>query len=120
MSACTAYPRGHCGGTEEVGDTNLITSFSINGEHIPETFSERRGCVLRASVAVLMGSNSQGLRGRIKAHLQGKCLTIFSRPSPLRAWRGLFDHAWEVRPRKFAVWGSKTTHLGMCRVGYSF
>ena len=51
-----ATPRGHCGGPKEVevGDTSLFTSFSLSGEYIPDIFSERRGCVLRASVAVLM------------------------------------------------------------------
>jgi hypothetical protein len=32
-----------------VGDTRLLTGFSINSEHFPDIFSEPRGCVLRAS-----------------------------------------------------------------------
>jgi len=55
ISACSTYPRGH-GGTEdvEVGDTSLLTSFSINGEYSSITFSARRGWLLTASVAFLM------------------------------------------------------------------
>jgi len=37
-----------------VEDTRLFTGFSIGGELTPDTLSERRGCVLRASVRILM------------------------------------------------------------------
>src|SRR5215208_7521729 len=38
----TTRPRGHGGGAEdvEVGDTSLLTNFSIGGEHNSDTLSE--------------------------------------------------------------------------------
>jgi len=65
MSACSTYPRGHGGRPHDVqvGDTEPFTSFSFNGEHIPNTFSERRGCLLRASSRILMYGTPQGEGG---------------------------------------------------------
>jgi len=34
----------------------LLTSFSTDGEHTPNTFSEARGSILRASAAILMAT----------------------------------------------------------------
>jgi hypothetical protein len=37
------------------GDTNRLTSLSIDGEYTSNTLSEPRGSVLRASVSILWG-----------------------------------------------------------------
>ena len=43
-------PRGHGGtGDVEVGDTSLLTSFSMSGEYTSNTLSERREWLVRAS-----------------------------------------------------------------------
>jgi hypothetical protein len=54
------------------GDADLLTIFNINGEGASLTSSERRGCVLRASVQNLMGGYSSGVQGQIKAPFAGK------------------------------------------------
>jgi hypothetical protein len=38
----------------EVGDTSVLTRFTANREYTSITFSERRGCILRASPTLLM------------------------------------------------------------------
>jgi hypothetical protein len=61
------------GGPEdvEVGDTSLLTSFSLGGEYTSDTLSERRGSILRASVAILMLGDLSGTQGQIKAPFAG-------------------------------------------------
>jgi len=74
-----------------VGDTSLFTVFSINGEHIPDIFSERRGSILRASVRILMVEYLPRATVVLKGLFAGKMLHTFSsKPSPLRVGgRGL-------------------------------
>ena len=88
MSACSTYPRGHGGGTEDVdvGHMSLLTILSIDGEHRPDTFSERRGFVLRASVEILMVRYPTRREGQIKAPFAGKSARSLFKVTPIRAW----------------------------------
>jgi hypothetical protein len=59
-----------------------LTTFSMNGEHISYTPSERRGCLLRAWAVILMVGAAPALKhtGQTKAPFAGNCST----PSPQR------------------------------------
>jgi len=72
-AARTRYPRGHEGGTEDlqVQDSGYLTSFSIDGEYMPDTLWEPREWLLRASVAILMLGDLSGTQGQIKAPFAG-------------------------------------------------
>jgi hypothetical protein len=76
------YPLVH-GDTKnvEVGDTRKLTGFSLNGEYLPDTFSEPRGSDLRASEQNLMDGELSRNTGAIKGSIpREKCSAFFSRP----------------------------------------
>jgi hypothetical protein len=54
------------------GCRRRLTSFSINGEYTSNSLSERRGCVLRASVENLMVGGPYKHTGQIKAAFAGE------------------------------------------------
>src|SRR5215216_6813118 len=54
-----------CGG----GGHMVLTNFSIDGECTSTTFSERRGWLLRAFAALLMGGTPETLQGIVAARL---------------------------------------------------
>jgi hypothetical protein len=56
-----------CGGAGH----SYLTSFSLGGEYTSDTLSERRGSILRASVAILMLGDLSGTQGQIKAPFAG-------------------------------------------------
>ena len=66
-----------------MGDTNLLTSISIDGEYTPNTLSERRGWVLRASVENLMVRYPSSTQGQIKALFAGNMLDNVLKAYPL-------------------------------------
>jgi hypothetical protein len=68
------------------GDAGILTSFSINEEYTSDTFSERRGSILRASAKYLMRGCPSGTQEQIKAPFAGKIARSLLKAFPLRAW----------------------------------
>ena len=93
------YPRVH-GDTKnvEVGDTRKLTGFRFNGEYLPDTFSEPRGSVLRASAENLMVGCPTGTQGANKGLICRKnCSSISRSFYPLLVREGTLDATSELR-----------------------
>jgi hypothetical protein len=91
----TNYPRGHCGGPEDVAmlDTSLLIILSVDDEYTTNTLSEPRGCLLSASVGA-------GKWGALYGFLTGDPDTAkFPRPRPLEVYGARMRYRWSAKSK---------------------